>query len=122
MNQQALDFLKTQRVGVLAVAMPDGSPHGATLHFAHTPDTLEFIFLTERTYRKFEPLRTKKETRASFVVGTSEEDMQTMQMDGILSEIHDMSETQTYRAKFTEKDLSDLDENNDVFLVFKPTW
>jgi len=37
-DKKILDYLKDQRVGVLAVEMLDGSPHGATVHFAHTED------------------------------------------------------------------------------------
>lgn len=118
MQQEALDFLKTQRVGVLAIKMPDGTPHGATLHFANREDPLTFIFLTTPTYRKVEPLR-KGESAASFVVGTSEEVMKTLQMDGI-ARLDDTEELRNvYFTKFPDK-LGKHPE--DVFFTFTPTW
>lgn len=119
--KEVLKYLSTQRVGVLAVEMPDGSPHAATVHFAHAAGPLEFIFLTERGYRKFEPLLQKKEARASLVIGTQEGEMKTLQMDGIFAETNDADQIKIYRDKFSEKDLVNLDAN-DVFIVFKPTW
>ncbi|MES2930679.1 MAG: hypothetical protein V4665_02765 [Patescibacteria group bacterium] len=34
MNKEIIDFINRERIGVLAIEMPDGSPHAATLHFA----------------------------------------------------------------------------------------
>ena len=50
MDNSVIEYLKTQRVGVLAVEMPDGSPHAATVHFAHTESPLVFYFETNRDY------------------------------------------------------------------------
>jgi hypothetical protein len=82
MPKEALDCINSQRTGVIAVKMPDGSPHGATVHFAHIPDPLMFIFLTSPSYKKLEPLRIA-DTPATFVVGTTEELNETLQMDGV---------------------------------------
>ena len=82
MNKEALEFLKKERVGVLSVEMMDGSPHGATVHYAHTEDPLIFYFETYREYRKAEPLFGREKTRASFVVGSDESNMKTLQLDG----------------------------------------
>ncbi len=121
MREEILNYLTTQRVGVLAVEMLDGSPHAATVHFAHTINPFEFIFLTERGYRKFETLLKKNEARASLVIGTQDGEMKTVQMDGVLIETSTTDHQKIYRDKFTEKDLTNLDDN-DVFVVFKPTW
>ena len=72
MEQEILEYISSQRVGVIAVEMLDGSPHAATVHFAHTENPLTFIFLTSPTYRKIEPLLKKDSTRASFVLGLEE--------------------------------------------------
>ena len=52
--EEVINCINVQRVGVIAVKMPDGSPHGATVHFAYklNPLTLTFIFLTRPTYKK----------------------------------------------------------------------
>ncbi len=118
MQQEILDYIRSQRVGVLAVKMMDGSPHGATVHFAHMENPLTFIFLTSPSYKKVEPLR-KGDSPASFVIGVSEDNMKTLQMDGV-ARLLDTEELRTaYFKKFPEK----LDKHpDDVFFVFTPFW
>lgn len=124
MNQEILTYLATQRIGVLAVEMLDGSPHAATVHFAHTDDPFLFYFETNRTYRKAEPLLAKGVVRASFVVGQSEEDLKTLQMDGEIRLVP-VEEREAfdaiYLAKFTNKHVKAGDPNF-LPLVFTPTW
>ena len=118
MPQEAQDFIQTQRTGVIAVKMLDGTPHAATVHVAYRSDPACFIFLTSPKYRKLEPLRAG-ETPASFVIGTTEELNKTLQMDGIakLEDTEDLRNV--YFAKFPEK----LDKHPDnVFFTFMPTW
>lgn len=115
---EALDCVKKERVGVIAVKMPDGVPHGATVHFAWIDNPLTFIFLTSPTYRKVEPLR-NGDTPATFVIGTTEELNKTLQMDGY-ARLQDSEEIrQAYFAKFPEK-LGKHPDN--VFFAFTPTW
>nr|MBP7804743.1 hypothetical protein [Candidatus Paceibacterota bacterium] len=77
MNQAILDYLNAQRVAVLAIEMMDGSPHGATVHFAYNENPFVFYFETNRNYKKSEPLFGREKSRASLVIGTSETDMKT---------------------------------------------
>ncbi len=123
MKPEILEYLRSQRVGSLAVEMMDGSPHGSTVHFAHSDDPLMFVFLTERGYRKAEPLLQKEVTRASFVIGASEAEMKTLQMDGEALLLD--SETQylqdIYFDKFPEK-REKYGGPEDFFFCFKPTW
>jgi general stress protein 26 len=121
MRPEALSYLTTQRTCVIAVEMPDGSPHAATLHFAHTQDPLQFIFLTERGYKKAEPLLRKDTIRASVVVGTQEGEMKTLQLDGTATLTEDPAPIRAYYAKFTDKNQDNLDED-DIFFIFKPIW
>lgn len=116
--KEVINCINTQRVGVIAVKMPDGSPHGATVHFAYKPNPLTFIFLTSPTYKKLEPLRLG-ETPASFVVGTTEEFNKTLQMDGV-ARLEDTEELrEIYFQKFPEK-LNKHPE--DILFTFYPTW
>ncbi len=115
---EAIEFLESQRTGVMAVKMLDGSPHGATLHFAYKADTATFIFLTSPSYRKAEPLR-KGDTPASFVVGASDGVMKTMQLDGI-AKLEDSEEIRNiYFKRFPDKLGKKPD---DIFFTFTPTW
>ena len=123
MNQQILDYIKNQRIGVFAVEMLDGSPHAATLHFANSDSPLVFYFRTEKTYRKSESLIKNTETRGSFVVGVDEANMQTFQADGIArlvisSELEVFEKI--YLSKFPEKKKTDLDKS--IVFSFTPTW
>ena len=124
MNQAILDYIKTQRAGVLAVEMLDGSPHAATVHFAHTENPLVLYFETDRDYRKSEPLFGREVTRASFVIGSNETDMKTFQLDGEArlakgteKEVFD----QVYFGKFPEK-LKKSQNPKCVFFLFIPKW
>jgi len=124
MKPEIADYLNSERVGVLAVEMPDGSPHGATVHFAYIAEPFVFYFETNRKYRKTEALLAKTAVRASFVVGTDEESKKTMQLDGVATllgsnekEMYD----KVYLAKYPEKIKKSLDPKA-VFFKFTPTW
>ena len=124
MRQEILEYLNTQRVGVLAVEMFDGSPHGATLHFAYVENPLQFFFKTHREYRKSEPLLKKSTTRATFVVGVDESNMKTLQLDGqvrVITQSEKELFDSVYLGKFPEKRKNQEDPHA-VYFVFIPTW
>jgi uncharacterized protein YhbP (UPF0306 family) len=124
MQKEILDYIKSQRVGVLAVEMLDGSPHAATVHFAHVDDPLVFFFETYSEYRKAEPLLKNGKARASFVIGSDESNMKTLQIDGTVEVLKDEERgtfDSVYLGKFPEKKGKASDGK---FLCFKlvPTW
>jgi general stress protein 26 len=121
MNEEVLGFLDSKRIGVISVEMLDGSPHGATVHFAYQKDPLTFVFLTDRTYRKMEPLLKNSSTRASLVIGTDEDEMKTLQLDGIAMVSEDEEHKNAYFGKFPDK-KEKYGGPDDVFFIFKPTW
>lgn len=122
MNEEILDFIKDNRVCVVAVEMPDGSPHAATVHFANN-NQLVFVIQTNPDYRKAEPLLTGNKVRVSVVVGTTEEPTgkdKTFQLNGEAQIIESDSElVETYLAKFPEKRGKWL---NDIFFKVSPVW
>lgn len=124
MKQEILDYIKSQRVGVLALEMLDGSPHGAAVHFANTENPLHFFFETSKEYRKAEALFGKEITRASFVIGSDESNMKTLQMDGevrlITSEEKELFD-EIYFGKFPQKKEKSTDPKL-VFFTFIPRW
>lgn len=124
MQPKILKYLKTQRVGVLALEMLDGSPHGSTVHFAYAENPLVFYFETNREYRKAEPLFGRESSRATFVIGSDEGVMSTLQLDGVVEllkpeekEIFDS----VYLGKFPKK-IEKSKEPSAVFFKFTPTW
>lgn len=124
MNKAILDFVKKQRAAVLAVEMMDGSPHAATVHFANSDNPLVFYFETNKTYRKSEALFGREKTRASLVVGTTEEEMKTLQLDGVVELLKDEDADKyvsIYLGKFPEKKEKSKGPEF-VRFTFTPTW
>ncbi|MDP2665745.1 MAG: hypothetical protein Q8P23_03905 [bacterium] len=124
-EQRVLDFLDTNRVGVLSVLLKDGSPHGATLHFSHQNNPTKFFFLTDRKYKKCDALLGGNPVRASFVLGFSEAEMKTLQLDGSVRVVSDVEELATLKDIHFKKITTAKEYENDpdsVFLEFIPTW
>ena len=124
MNKEVVTFLRTQRVGVLAVLMPNGKPHAASLHFAHCEGPFVFFFETQKSYQKAEPLLAQEKTNASFVVGVDDSNMKTVQLDGTISIITDEEKElfeSTYYTKFPEKMQSKGDAGA-LFFKFVPDF
>jgi hypothetical protein len=124
MNKNILDYLKTQRLGVLAVEMLDGSPHGATVHFANSEDPFIFFFETNREYKKSEALFGRDESRATFVVGVDENNLITFQLDGIVRLVKE-EEMELYKDVYLEKFPNKAKKIGDpkvVHFIFTPTW
>jgi general stress protein 26 len=124
MDPQILNYIKSQRVGVFAIEMLDGSPHAATVHFAHQENPLIFYFETHREYRKAEALFGREKSRASFVIGSNEAEPKTFQMDGI-AELVPADEVENYNTvyfgKFPEKKKKS-DDPKFVYFKFTPNW
>ena len=124
MDKRILDYINTQRTAVLAVEMLDGSPHAATVHFAHTEDPLEFFFETDKAYRKAGPLLQRKQSRASLVIGADEATMKTLQLDGTVTltipEEAGIIDS-IYLGKFPEK-INKSKGPNVLFFKFIPIW
>jgi general stress protein 26 len=78
MDPKIIEYIKIERTCVVAVEMPDGSPHSATVHFAHAEDPLRLVILTDRHSKKAEPFLRKDTIRASVVIGTQESEMKTL--------------------------------------------
>lgn len=124
MRKIILDYLNTERVGVLAIEMLDGSPHGATVHFANCDGPFVFFFETRRAYRKAEPLLGREKSRATLVVGTDESKMKSMQLDGVVELIKDSEKElfdSVYLEKFPEKMTKAVDPTT-IYFKFTPTW
>lgn len=105
--------------------MLDCSPHAATVHFANSDAPFVFFFETSRTYRKAEALLGRDQSRASFVVGTSEEVMKTLQLDGTVRLLQDVDmETfkNVYFSKFPDKKEKANNNPDVIFFTFTPTW
>ncbi len=125
-SQNIIEYIQSQRVGVLAVEMLDGSPHAATVHFAYDPITEKFFFETYRDYRKAEPLFGNKFTRASFVIGQNEDNPRTLQLDGVVELIVEEEEKNNfekiYFGKFPDKREKYASDSKFVIFSFSSNW
>ena len=109
---------------MLAVETGDGSPHAATVHFAHTENPFVFFFETAQDSKKGQSILSKKETRASVVLGTIESTMMTLQMDGLIQVLGDNEKElydKIYLGKFPEKEGKFKDQKIFPF-IFTPNW
>ncbi len=119
MQKEITDYINTQRVGVLAVEMLDGSPHATTVHFAFDNNTQIFYFETYKEYKKAEALFGRAVSRASFVIGTSEDTKITLQIDGEVSLIKDEEKSQ-YDSIYFNKFPNKIEKSKDPkFVCFK---
>jgi uncharacterized protein YhbP (UPF0306 family) len=124
MNEEILNYIERHRISVLAIEMLDGSPHAATIHYAHTENPLTFLIETDRNYRKAEPLLARKTSRATMVIGFDEKEPITFQMDGEVRLIEESEKEQyqkVYLGKFPEK-IKKIEDPNKILFVFNPTW
>ncbi len=125
MDQRVIEFLKKNRVSVLSTMLPDGYPHGATLHYSHQENPLEFYFSTENNSRKCQALLDGKAVKGSLVIGFSEEEWITLQMDGEVQAILDAEELKTAKSIHYPKHPNSQKFENDpatIFLKFTPKW
>ncbi len=121
-SSEIVSYIQGNRVCVLAVQMPDGTPHAATVHFAYDAERNLFVFETYREYRKMEAFAKDGTARASLVIGSNEGDMRTLQIDGTAHMLSDTDEAVAlYMKTFPEKQ-GKYDEHKLVFFACAPTW
>lgn len=109
----------------MAVLLPDGFPHGAVLHYSCKNNPLTLFFSTENTSKKSEGLLDGKGKKASVVVGFSEEEWITLQMDGEVRAILDPKELKEVKEIHYAKHPDSKQYENDpatLFLSFTPNW
>ena len=124
-DPRTLKFLQNNRVAVLSVLLPDGTPHSAALHYSHRDNPPVLYFSTESTSRKCQGLMTGKSLPASVVVGFSEEEWITLQMDGAVKVLTDTIELSQAKSLHYPKHPNSQKFEPDpatAFLIFTPTW
>lgn len=125
MEKIILEYLAREKVGALTVLLPDGTVHGAAMHFSHSSSPLELYFSTENTSKKTQGLVSGGKTKASVVLGFSEKEWITLQMDGEVEAILDKAELSGVQIKHYAKHPTSAKYKDDpatIFLKFTPTW
>ena len=118
-RDEVLEFLRSQRCGVIATATSDGRPEAALVDIAAT-GAGEIIFETTSATRKFGNLRDNP--RAALVVGWDNE--QTLQIDGIVDAPsgHELVRLQDfYLSVFPQKASHPNWPGNHYFRI-RPRW
>lgn len=125
MKTKIFEFLAKHRVCSLTTLLNDGSPHAAALHYSNKNEPLELYFSTENTSLKTQALLDGKSTKASVVIGFSEEEWITLQMDGEIKTVLDENELSAihviHYAKIPDAERY-KDEKTTIFLKFIPRW
>lgn len=123
--QQVIDFLGKERIGVLTTMIHDERPHSAVLHFSFSPDRNVFYFSTDKTSRKATFLGYTHTSNAALVVGFSETEWQTLQLEGVVQIVADEEELaeakKIHYAMHPNSQKFESDPDT-IFLVFKPDW
>jgi len=125
MNEQIRAFLSKHTICSLTTLLPDGSPHAAALHYSHAENPVALYFSTENTSRKCKGLLNGETVKSSVVVGLSEEEWITLQMDGEVTAIVDKAELEKiHQIHYTKHPSSAKykEEPETIFLAFTPTW
>jgi general stress protein 26 len=125
MNNKILEFITKHRVCSLTTLLPDGSPHAAALHYSHSDNPLTLYFSVENTSKKCQGLVTGETIKGSVVVGFSEEEWITLQMDGEVKAVLDKNELEKiHKIHYSKHPNSEKHKDfpETIFLAFTPSW
>ena len=121
MDQGVVDFLTNERMSVMAVDLPSGAPHASAMHFVFQDGIL--YFCTHSGSRKLAGLKSGS-ALGSVVIGFSEQNWVTVQLDGQIQKIDSPTEKEAIKrlivAKYPES--SKYMDETAVFLKFTPSW
>jgi general stress protein 26 len=116
---EVYQFMKSERLAVLATVSEEGRPEAALMGYAVTPQ-LEIIFDTVKTSRKYPNL--KKNPQVAWVIGCATE--VTVQYEGVAKELEDEELAKfkkTYFAAFPEGPARESWPGITYFVV-RPKW
>jgi general stress protein 26 len=124
MNPIVLDLISTDKVGVISVALEDGTIHSATVHYSHNENPLKIYIQTSNTTLKVKPFLNGQIGKGAFVIGFSEDEWLTLQMHGEIRAISDQDQLEEiYKIHYKKHpDAEQYKGPNTVFLEFSPIW
>ncbi|HEX8591615.1 MAG TPA: pyridoxamine 5'-phosphate oxidase family protein [Candidatus Paceibacterota bacterium] len=121
LRQKIRSFLKKHRLTVIAtIDTKNNRPEAACIAFAEK-DTLELVFGTPNTSRKYQNLEHNK--NVSFVIGWSDE-LGTVQYEGVARELsgEEAVEHGTLMAEKNENARAFLTRETQRYFLVTPTW
>ncbi len=124
MDTKILDFLSRENIAVVAIALPDGAPYAATVHFSHATEPLRFFIQTPDNTRKAQALIGRSDIPASMVIGFNEHEMLTVQMTGTINIVTEPEKQEVAFAIHHAKHerAAKFRGPHSVILEFIPSW
>jgi len=123
METEVKDFLRNQRVGCLAVALEDGTPHTSAVHFSCDAECQRLFFQVGKGSRKFNAVNERGKAKASFTIGFSEKEWKTLQIDGDLRLLRVDEDEQFQKIHYLKNPEAKQYRGEDTaYLVFEPIW
>lgn len=124
MDERISKFLANQPVGCLSVAMPEGSLHGSTLHFSHADDPFVIYFQTGKGTRKAQAFSGVASAEATMVVGVSDVEWVTLQLDGQARVLTSTEEIEACKKVHHAKHPQSVKHvgPTTIFIAFTPRW
>lgn len=124
MDAQIIEFLDNHRIGCLTTLLGNGSPHSAAVHFANSEEPFAFYFSTEKTTKKVQGMISGKVVPASLVIGFSEEEWKTLQMNGNATIATGRDLAEAHKVYYTKYPSGEKHKDNPdtVFIKFTPNW
>lgn len=126
-REEALDFLKTNRTGVLATLSPAGDPHARLVYYA-ADDDFNIHFLTLASTRKAADLTARPV--AAFTVASTDIP-RTLQIEGTVEDVTETATIDPILARLTENlfsnapfyaPLTHFDQAAMRMYRLRPTW
>ncbi len=123
-DTKVLDFLASHGVSSVTILLKDGTPHGAALHYSHKDSPLTLYFSTENTSRKCQGLLNGEITKAAVVIGHSEDEWLTLQMEGEIKILpkEEIEEAQKIHYKKLPSSEAWKNDPTTIILGFIPNW
>lgn len=125
MDNRITEFLSKNHICSFSTVLPDSSIHAAALHYSHSDNPLELYLSTDNTSRKCQGLLNGETQKAAVVIGLSEEEWITLQLDGEVQIVSDKGEVEAIqKIHYTKNPGSEKfkDDPATVFLKFTPKW
>jgi general stress protein 26 len=115
-----LEVLESHQLGVISTVSEQNKPEAALVGFAVLPETLEIIFGTFETFRKYKNLQSNK--NAAFVIGW--DNKKTVQVEGEAKELvgEEMQSMMEIYVKKFPSSKKYLDNSEEKFFKIIPSW
>jgi uncharacterized protein YhbP (UPF0306 family) len=124
-HQVITAFLDNEKLAVITTMIDNSQPHSAVVYFSFDQERNEFYFSVDRTSRKARFLGASHTAHGSLVIGFSDTEWKTFQLEGVVQIIADEDQVADAKKIHYAKNPSSQKYEHDgdtIFLVFKPSW